>query len=648
MTARTFLIAVVWVTCSTGATLATAASVTRGPYLQLLTPDSVVIRWRTDEAVRSEVAYGRDAGELDRFRSSASATRNHEVRLSGLDADTRYAYRVQEAGGELLDDTEVSEFATAPRKGEQSRTRIWVLGDPGKGGRNQRAVRDAFEEYAQDRPADMILMLGDNAYPDGSDSEYQRYMFDMYADVLRRVPVWPAFGNHDAHRADSRDESGPYFDIFTLPDAGQAGGVPSGTEAYYSFDYANIHFVVLESTRIDTSSNSPMWDWLAADLEANEQPWTIAYWHHPPYSKGSHDSDESGTQTRMRQYAGPLLEAHGVDLVMTGHSHSYERSFLLDGHYGKSETLTDRMVLDDGDGHPDGDGSYVKPAGTRVANAGAVYVVAGASGSVSDGPLDHPAMVYSFPSLGSLVIDVDGPRLTAGYLDDGGVFMDRFSIVKVEGGGDGADSAPNDEDEGGDTVTVSFEDGVSPTAGYRGTRDTVISQYERRRNFGRDDELSVDGDDPSGTGRDRSILLKWKIDGIPSDAVVEEVSITVDVTNRSNSRYYLMRLRRYWIEGEASWESRRHGRDWSSGGADASRDRDSEPLAIFTASKKGRRTIQLNPAGVALVQRWVSGDAPNDGFIIARSSQGDGLDFRSREAKPDTGRPRLTITYTVP
>ena len=177
-------------------------------------------------------------------------------------------------------------------------------------------------------------MLGDNAYTEGTDAQYQTAVFDTYSDMLRKSVLWPAFGNHDALSASSVTQSGPYYDIFSLPTTGQAGGVASGTEAYFSFDYATIHFVVLNSE--DTLSYDPaaMIDWLSRDLAASNQPWTIALWHRPPYSKGSHDSDTEGNMVWMRANIVPMLEEEGVDLVLAGHSHAYERSFLLDGHYG--------------------------------------------------------------------------------------------------------------------------------------------------------------------------------------------------------------------------------------------------------------------------------------------------------------------------
>ena len=214
-----------------------------------------------------------------------------------------------------------------------------MLGDSGTADSNAAAVRQGYETFNGSNTTDLWLMLGDNAYPSGTDSDYQAALFDMYPDMLRRAPLWPTIGNHDAASANSADQSGPYYDMFSLPSAGQAGGFPSGTEAYYSFDYANIHFLVLDSHETDRSVDGDMLQWLQQDLSATAQDWIIVFWHHPPYTKGSHDSDLELRLIEMRENVVPILDSFGVDLVLTGHSHSYERSFLIDGHHGRQLDL---------------------------------------------------------------------------------------------------------------------------------------------------------------------------------------------------------------------------------------------------------------------------------------------------------------------
>ena len=313
---------------------------------------------------------------------------------------------------------------------------MWVVGDSGTADNDARAVRDAYLAYSGNRLADIWLMLGDNAYVDGTDAEYQRAVFDMYPTILRSTPLWPTLGNHDGNSADSDSEQGPYYDIFTMPRNGEAGGIASGTEAYYSFDYGNIHFITLDSYGTDRSAGGAMLTWLENDLATTSRDWLIAFWHHPPYSKGTHNSDNEGPLIDMRERALPILESYGVDLVLTGHSHSYERSFLIDGHYGRSSSFdVSSMLLDGGSGRTDDAGAYRKQV-VGSPNQGTVYAVAGSSGKAAAGSLDHPVMYVSLQTLGSMVLDVDGDRLDAAFIDGNGTRRDYFTIQKGAPGAD--------------------------------------------------------------------------------------------------------------------------------------------------------------------------------------------------------------------
>jgi hypothetical protein len=88
------------------------------------------------------------------------------------------------------------------------------------------------------------------------------------------------------------------------------------------------------------------------------------------------------------------------------------------------------MILDGGDGDPAGDGAYEKASLGPAPHEGAVHVVAGSSGQISGGALNHPAMYRSLNSLGSLLLDVDRNQLDARFLDDGGMTQDAFRIIK--------------------------------------------------------------------------------------------------------------------------------------------------------------------------------------------------------------------------
>ena len=106
-----------------------AASVTRGPYLQLGTSDSIVVRWRTDVSTSSRVNYGTTQGALDQQVESTRGTTEHEIFLSGLLPDTRYYYSVGSSTDVLAGDDANHFFDVAPPVGTPKSTRIWVLGD---------------------------------------------------------------------------------------------------------------------------------------------------------------------------------------------------------------------------------------------------------------------------------------------------------------------------------------------------------------------------------------------------------------------------------------------------------------------------------------------------------------------------------------
>jgi hypothetical protein len=377
----------------------------------------------------SIVHYGVAPGMLDRAASSAGRTREHLVLVQGLLPNTKYFYAVG-TSNRVYQSGPLNYFVTAPEPGTPKPTRVWVLGDPGTDYPEQKAVRDAYERVTGGRDTDAVLTLGDNAYSRGTDWQYQKGFFDVYRQLFKHTTVWPAMGNHDARSADSATESGVYYEIFTLPRQGQAGGLPSGTAAYYSFNHANAHFICLNSQDSDLSANSAMLQWLRGDLASNHQDWTLAYWHHPPYSKGAHDSDDpkdnDTRMTEMRERIVPVIEAAGVDVVLCGHSHLYERSFLLHGHYGRSQTFRPEMVQDRSPRE------YHKQR--SPGSPGTVYVTAGSAGHATKPEdlhgLNHPAMAVSLNVPGSLVLEISGSSLRGIFLDAMAVVRDDFTIVK--------------------------------------------------------------------------------------------------------------------------------------------------------------------------------------------------------------------------
>ncbi|MFC1584606.1 metallophosphoesterase [Fibrobacterota bacterium] len=415
-----------------------AQEIIRGPYLQLGTPTSMTVRWRTDGPTDSRVVAGRNYHDLSDTVITSSMTTEHELILSGLIPLTRYFYAVGSSSELLAGGDSAHFFWTSPLPGSQKKIRLWAIGDAGFAGMGPlyaptpRAVRDAYLRYTGDTYTQVWLMLGDNAYSMGTDAQYQTAVFqDMYEDLLRTTPAWSAYSNHDSYSADAGSQSGVYFNIFSFPTQGEAGGTASGTEAYYSFNYGRVHFITLNATdmvMLDVSGEQ--YKWLETDLLSTDQDWIIVFTHQPPHSHGSHNSDTESNMVALRRDWLPLMENYGVDVVLSGHSHSYERSFLIDGYYGKSEEFAANpgaYMLDGGDGREDGDGPYEKEHGPHN---GTVCVVAGVSGGARAGGYDHAAMAVSIRAEGSVVMDIIGNQLQARFLDTSGTVRDSFTILK--------------------------------------------------------------------------------------------------------------------------------------------------------------------------------------------------------------------------
>jgi hypothetical protein len=408
-------------------TTAAIPVVTRGAYLQKLTPNGITIRWRTDLPCNSTVQYGTSTA-YGNTTSDAALTTEHIVSLNGLTPATNYFYTVGTSSQKLQGDVK-NNFYTAPLVGSTAPIRIWAIGDFGNGSTQQAAVRNSYSTYTGTTPTNLWIWLGDNAYANGTDLEFQNYVFAQYPDQFKSYPLFPSPGNHDYAGAgyqstNSLTTNFPYFSIFSVPQNAEAGGVASNTPKYYSYNYGNIHFISLDSYGALNNSSSPMYQWLNNDLAANSQRWTVVYFHHAPYALGSSNSNTGVELIDMRTNIVPLLESYHVDLVLAGHSHSNERSYLIKGHFGLSTTFTQAMKVSTATNiftkTPPYDGTVYAVCGTSGQNPGATQ---------SGYPM--PCMYFNNNTNNcSLVIDVSGDNLSCKYLASTGTVVDQFSITK--------------------------------------------------------------------------------------------------------------------------------------------------------------------------------------------------------------------------
>jgi 3',5'-cyclic AMP phosphodiesterase CpdA len=361
----------------------------RLPYLQSVGATSALVAFRTGVSCTPFVRYG-PGTDLSRTAMASAAGWRHAVKLTGLSAGQTYSYVVEACGSV----TGVRQFRTATLPGT-SRVHFTAMGDFGTGGSAQVEVLARLGQAG--RAGELLLALGDNAYSSGTEQELQDRLFKPMAALLRQVPLFPSLGNHEY----LTNQGQPYLDNFYLP-----ANNPAVTERYYSFNWGPVHFVALDSNcaiglaTSDRCTLAAQKSWLAQDLAATQQPWKVVFFHHPPWSSGAH-----GSQLAMRREFAPLFEQYGVDLVLTGHDHNYERSKPMKG-----------------------DG--VAATGTR----GVTYVVVGSGGAtLRTFPIAQPSWTAyrNNTDMGYLDVVVDGGTLNARFLNPAGTVRDSLTLTKT-------------------------------------------------------------------------------------------------------------------------------------------------------------------------------------------------------------------------
>ncbi|NUP09298.1 MAG: metallophosphoesterase family protein [Polyangiaceae bacterium] len=277
-------------------------AISRLPYLQQTTPTSTHLMWAGPGMRDAKVVVTTPDGELyetaeAKFEGRGDTEKNDRLiaGLGDLEPDTTYCYEIQDAGGEPLIGR--IGFKTAPK--EDAAARFIVLGDSGDGTADQEALAEQLSTV----PFDLMLHVGDIAYPAGGFAEFQANFFDYYDNILMHHPFFPVPGNHEYRTKDAI----PYRALFDLPN----------NERWYSFDWGVVHFVGLDTEQMGETQTR----WLAADLAKNEKKWTVAFLHKPAFSSGFHGSDGG-----VREDFVPLFEKYGVDIVLQGHDHHYERT----------------------------------------------------------------------------------------------------------------------------------------------------------------------------------------------------------------------------------------------------------------------------------------------------------------------------------
>lgn len=289
----------------------------RLPYVQNPTQTSIELAWRTLEPVVGEVRIGSQKGEPAQVITEDEPRQKHHVRVDGLWPGTRYYYEVLNAGLPMAEEQSTN---TAPEN-DASKVSFLIIGDSGVGNDIQQRVADQMLASMNGQQVDFAIHVGD--VHQGSGDYYDDIYFKPYRDIISRINVFTVLGNHDTYT----DNGAVYLDDFYLP-----SNNAEQSERYYSFRWGQAFFIALD-TNISYAPDSPQYRFLTDALQSPERmdaQWTFVFAHHPPWTE--YWTDYYGDEG-VRQHLVPLFEEHGVDMVMNGHTHSYERGERGHVHY---------------------------------------------------------------------------------------------------------------------------------------------------------------------------------------------------------------------------------------------------------------------------------------------------------------------------
>lgn len=545
------------------AALARGAIIT-GPYVQNAGPDVVVIMWETDTAGNSYVDYGPTAAYGSTAGQADSVT-IHEVEVTGLSADTIYHYRSRTGGAGSDDFT----FKTAPVKGTADFA-FFAYGDSRTNEYIHAEVAQCMRLAGDDRRT-VILNSGDIVSSDSSPaSVWREEFFGPLHDMISKTPIYVGIGNHE--------DTNVLFQPYLSPPSG------SGSEYYYSFDYGNVHFVVL-NTNIAYDSGSAQHTWLQSDLTSAsgdaDTDWIVVCFHHPPFSTGSH-----GSNTDVRAALHPVFQTYGVDIVFNGHDHCYERTdqdgiiYIITGGggaglYGQanpgdyegsdifvschhfcsisvSETRLEVSVHTAGfDGYRDGellDSVVITDAGEFGPSAVAHpdrFVTTGSpvtlDGSASFDP-DGDAVSYQWAQVSGPGVTLSSstapqpsftPSLAGRYV---------FQLVTTAGG---VSSIP-------DTVTVVADDASTTEVTLNPVADTWVSSGAPDTNYGSAAAIEVDGEANNDVA-----YLRFDVPAPPAGKTLLYAYLRLHCVNDSDHGGYLRTASdTSWTEGGLTYNNR--------------------------------------------------------------------------------------------
>jgi len=277
----------------------------KGPYLQNVKANAITIMWETAKPTIGKVVFGRSKSFGNEVEETDSTT-IHEVTLTGLSPETVYYYQAISDGAKSA----IHSFKTAVKR--NSPFSFAVYGDS----RNGPSNHEKIAKLILSKNPNFVIHTGDLVNRGYIYKQWGKLFFNPARKMLYSIPLFPALGNHERH-ADL------YYAFFSLPN----------NEQWYSFDFGNAHFIILDSDTEYLRKGGEQLKWLVEDLKKNTATWTFVIFHHPPFTAGGNYYKKD--RVFRKNLLHPIFEKYGVDLVLNGHDHNYERSFPIVSKSGK-------------------------------------------------------------------------------------------------------------------------------------------------------------------------------------------------------------------------------------------------------------------------------------------------------------------------
>ena len=387
--------------------------------------------WNSAKAPVLPVVQIRKAGDAEYTEYSASVTEytSYDVNKNviyvyvckavvELEPGTEYFYRVvdngvsADGGATAVVMDEISFTSVDPTKESFTFAAFSDSQNTSHSGANFNKVLGSISDV------DFYLHGGD-VCEDTSVEQYWTNMLDYNKDYLATTPIMVAAGNHDTTYKAGYDEIAKHFN-YNIPDQN------TGYGCYYSFDYGNARFIVLNTNDLTSGKlKEDQYNWLIEQLESNDKEWLIINMHNPIYSIGKWGSNPSqnGTALALGEQLVPVFAEYGVDLVIQGHDHNISRTHPIDA-----------------DGNPIAVETEVIDGITyNVSPDGPVYIMNGHSGGSTGTVVDYDSSLYAYTVAGTRLswaeITVEEGKLTVDvkYISSDGVTVksrDTWGIVK--------------------------------------------------------------------------------------------------------------------------------------------------------------------------------------------------------------------------